>query len=26
MNRFLTDNAIHPIIDRVYGFDRIWMI
>jgi NADPH:quinone reductase-like Zn-dependent oxidoreductase len=22
MNRFLTDNAIHPIVDRVYGFDE----
>jgi NADPH:quinone reductase-like Zn-dependent oxidoreductase len=22
MNRFLTENAIHPIIDRVYGFDQ----
>ncbi|WP_316163780.1 NAD(P)-dependent alcohol dehydrogenase [Bradyrhizobium sp. SZCCHNRI20481] len=21
MNRFLTDHAIHPIVDRVYGFD-----
>jgi NADPH:quinone reductase-like Zn-dependent oxidoreductase len=22
MNRFLADNAIHPIVDRVYGFDE----
>jgi NADPH:quinone reductase-like Zn-dependent oxidoreductase len=22
MNRFLTDHAIHPIVDRVYGFDE----
>jgi NADPH:quinone reductase-like Zn-dependent oxidoreductase len=22
MNRFLTDNAIHPIVDRMYGFDE----
>jgi NADPH:quinone reductase-like Zn-dependent oxidoreductase len=22
MNRFLTDNAIHPTVDRVYGFDE----
>ncbi len=22
MNRFLTDNAIHPTIDRVYAFDE----
>jgi len=22
MNRFLTEQAIHPIIDRVYGFDE----
>ncbi len=22
MNRFLTANAIHPIVDRVYGFDE----
>ena len=22
MNRFLTDKAIHPIVDRVYGFDQ----
>jgi hypothetical protein len=21
MNRFLADRAIHPIIDRVYGFN-----
>jgi NADPH:quinone reductase-like Zn-dependent oxidoreductase len=21
MNRFLTENAIHPIVDRIYGFD-----
>ena len=23
MNRFLTENAIHPIVDRVYGFDEV---
>ncbi len=23
MNRFLTDKAIHPIVDRVYGFDEV---
>jgi NADPH:quinone reductase-like Zn-dependent oxidoreductase len=22
MNRFLTEHAIHPIVDRVYGFDE----
>jgi NADPH:quinone reductase-like Zn-dependent oxidoreductase len=22
MNRFLADRAIHPIIDRVYGFNE----
>jgi NADPH:quinone reductase-like Zn-dependent oxidoreductase len=22
MNRFLTDHAIHPVVDRVYGFDE----
>lgn len=22
MNRFLSDNAIHPIVDRVYGLDE----
>jgi NADPH:quinone reductase-like Zn-dependent oxidoreductase len=22
MNRYLTDNAIHPVVDRVYGFDE----
>ena len=22
MNRFLADHAIHPILDRVYGFDE----
>jgi NADPH:quinone reductase-like Zn-dependent oxidoreductase len=22
MNRFLSDNTIHPIVDRVYGFDE----
>jgi NADPH:quinone reductase-like Zn-dependent oxidoreductase len=22
MNRFLADNAIHPVVDRVYGFDE----
>jgi NADPH:quinone reductase-like Zn-dependent oxidoreductase len=22
MNRFLTDRVIHPIVDRVYGFDE----
>jgi len=22
MNRFLTDCAIHPIVDQVYGFDE----
>ena len=23
MNRFLTDNAIHPIVDRVYSFEEV---
>jgi NADPH:quinone reductase-like Zn-dependent oxidoreductase len=23
MNRFLTEQAIHPIVDRVYGFDEV---
>jgi NADPH:quinone reductase-like Zn-dependent oxidoreductase len=22
MNGFLTDHAIHPVVDRVYGFDE----
>jgi NADPH:quinone reductase-like Zn-dependent oxidoreductase len=23
MNRFLTEHAIHPIVDRVYDFDDV---
>ena len=23
MNRFLTDHAIHPIVDRIYGFEEV---
>ena len=23
MNRFLTEHAMHPIVDRVYGFDEV---
>ncbi|QAU50439.1 zinc-dependent alcohol dehydrogenase family protein [Bradyrhizobium guangzhouense] len=23
MNRFLTDHAIHPIVDRIYGFEDV---
>lgn len=23
MNRFLTEHAIHPIVDRIYGFDEV---
>jgi NADPH:quinone reductase-like Zn-dependent oxidoreductase len=23
MNHFLAENAMHPIVDRVYGFDEV---